>query len=334
MSANTSIKEGGQPRSFGPVKALLVPSNSGAGAALAKWVPESERQLGTKRVDKNGVYQATKDGVYGYSSVYVNVPTDKGVTGTDPTTGQQVAVTTDPTTGEIVETVVPVEIRVTTPPTFIGPYGDNAYIDFSGLTVAAYDANGNKMQDVPFGELVFPVTVTDYSAVSTYSTATSDLIDGPVSFGSPPLIFGGPTETRLIMAGSGLAFTIGDPAYGGFIASKQNIHYYIWEEWGADPTHRNERESGLTPFTYGGKTAYVGGNYGGAFSNRVCNFPPNGNISLTNAAEAGWTILYGDITYGGQYVPVLWQRPGDGVMLETGFYVEVVDVSPSNNDGN
>lgn len=160
MSANTTIQEGGKDYPFGPVKCLMVEGDNGE---FYPWYPEADRALDSLSVDKNGIYRASERGVYGWNRVSVNVAQADRVTGRDPDTGEEKTVTVDPETGELVETVVPVEIRIETPPTFTGPYGDGAYIDFTGLTVAAYGANGDKMLDVPFNELIFPVTVTDYS---------------------------------------------------------------------------------------------------------------------------------------------------------------------------
>lgn len=160
MSANTSIKEGGAPRSFGPVAALLVQGDEGK---YFLWVPESERQLDTLSVTENGIYQAKKLGVYGWRSVSVNVATSGSVTGKDPETGQEVTVTTDPDTGEIVKTVVPVEIKVITPPT--NPYGvyvDGQTISTGGMVVKAYDAEGNEMLTVPLGQITINPTVAVY----------------------------------------------------------------------------------------------------------------------------------------------------------------------------
>ena len=178
MSANTNISEGGKGRPFGSVKALMVQGEDGK---YYSWYPESEKALGTLSVDKNGIYKASDKGVYGWSSVYVNVATTDSVTGRDPDTGEEVVIRPDPETGELVTTVVPVEIRVATPPTKTS-YTDGQKIDYSGIVVKAYGANGNVMQTPPFSALDFPVDTARYDegATQTIPVQWERLEDGAV----------------------------------------------------------------------------------------------------------------------------------------------------------
>lgn len=154
MSANASISEGGKGYPFGSVKCLMVEGDNGE---FYPWYPEADRQLDSLSVDKNGIYQASKYGVYGWNHVSVNVAQSDRVTGRDPETGEEKTVTVDPQTGELVETVVPVEIRVTTLPTKT-EYTEGETIDYSGIVVHAYSSTGEDMGAVPFGELVFPTS--------------------------------------------------------------------------------------------------------------------------------------------------------------------------------
>lgn len=355
MSANTSIKEGGKPRPFGPVKALMVQGEDGK---YYPWFPESDRALGTLSVDKNGIYRASDKGVYGWVQVYVNVAQTDSVTGKDPDTGEEVVVRPDPETGELTETVVPTEIRVETPPTFTGPYGDRAYIDFSGLTVAAYGEDGSKMQDVPFNELIFPVTVTDASAVvagkgirtlngKSVEVATTVTIQQdchPWSDRTQWIL--NRKVTNSCSAGVLIVRAIGG---SGFIAISDTYDSSVHYQYSQDGEYRYSREergkagfngtvSSLGNSKITGKPMYRGAVQGRDFTNdrdwRRTDTPDlaasrygdneTADIALHGAGEIG----------GGQYVPVLWSRPGDGAVLETGFYIDVVDVSPSNNDGN
>lgn len=150
MSANTSIQEGSLPRAFGPVDALMVLSDGGV---YMPWYPETDRALATLNVEENGIYQASAFGVYGWSSVQVDVPMTDHVTGKDPNTGNDVGVRVNPETGELERTVLPAEIRVTTQPLKL-VYRDGERIDMSGGVVTAYDANSEEMQVVPLGQLV------------------------------------------------------------------------------------------------------------------------------------------------------------------------------------
>ena len=158
MSKNIIIQEGGIGKQLTADK--LKTNLVGGGSCL--WVPEDEVILGTKSITNNGTYSAATDGLTGFSQVTVNVP-EGNVTGRDPTTGQEKSVTVDPETGDLVETVVPSEIRVITPPTNpYGTYTDGQTITKDGMVVKAYDANGVYLQDVPLGEITISPTVAVY----------------------------------------------------------------------------------------------------------------------------------------------------------------------------
>lgn len=157
MSANASISEGGKGYTFGQVKCLMVEGDNGE---FYPWYPEADRQLDSLSVDKNGIYRASDRGVYGWNRVSVNVAQSDRVTGKDPETGEEKTVTVDPDTGELVETIVPTEIRITTLPTKT-EYTHGETIDYSGIVVHAYSSTGQDMGEVPFSELVFPETMAD-----------------------------------------------------------------------------------------------------------------------------------------------------------------------------
>lgn len=324
MSANASISEGNKGYPFGPVKCLMVEGDNGE---FYPWYPEADRALDSLSVTQNGIYRASDRGVYGWNRVSVNVAQTDRVTGRDPDTGDEKTVTVDPGTGELVETVVPVEIRIETPPTFTGPYGDGANIDFTGLTVAAYGANGDKMLDVPFNELIFPVTVTDVSKVIGESSATSDLVEGAVPFAS--------MATAIWMNGEyEQEITWDAPSEGAIVTgwnpnlSSNRIALITGaKEAFQDPDYQ---------FTHGGKTVHY-------TTIMMSHFTRFVSVSPTPAVAWGasnippeyiWTAIYGTIQSGGQPIPVQWQCPDSGEILETSFNVEVVDVSPNNNSGN
>lgn len=242
----------------------------------------------------------------------------------------------DPITGELTETVVPVEIRVETPPTFTGPYGDRAYISFDGLTVAAYGEDGNKMQDVPFNELIFPVTVTDINQVQPGEgerDVTGTDLNAPVYL--KPLAIGMFYNNLRIKEIEGSPFGI---VYRDGVG---NLHYGLASHLPSTVT--TARDSGSFPayyrcsneFEYGGKRCYIGGDViTGVYYPERMSIAFSAEQEYGGSETAGIALLGTKEIGGGQYVPVQWQRPGDGAVLETGFYIDVVDVSPNNNDGN
>ena len=71
MSKNPSILEGGHAKTASNVS-RLVTSLQGGGRCY--WVPEDERLLRTKYVNKNGLYLPAEDSVYAFSKMTVNVP--------------------------------------------------------------------------------------------------------------------------------------------------------------------------------------------------------------------------------------------------------------------
>ena len=163
------ILEGDTARNFTAKRIYVRPANGGA---LIPFVPEDEVTLTTKSINENGVYQASRDGAYGWSSVTVNVPENTSVTGTGPD-GKQHTVTTDPETGELQDQITPVSIVVTVPPNIL-QYQHGDTIDFTGIVVHAYDSDGVDLGEVPFGELVFPVTVAVEQTIPVEWPRTGD----------------------------------------------------------------------------------------------------------------------------------------------------------------
>ncbi len=313
MSANTSIKEGGKARSFGPVKALMVQGDDGN---YLPWVPESERQLDTKSANKNGVYQAKKNGVYGWRSVSVNVPTDQGVTGKDPETGQQVAVGVDPTTGELTETVVPVEIRVTTVPTKT-EYTDGEIINYSGLVVHAYDANGADMGEVPFNELVLPVTIAD--VVFSEWTDGGDIHAEAIYYTPAPSIQGISYVSKPLGTRNGLPAAYGSeqtPAHWLMTRfNGENYGYVITGDGSTNGYVQEQTEDGLKWGLFAGSTQIHASTFAWIPLGDVMTSLPSSSVDPTTIDPS--------TLHAAQLLPVQWSRPGDGAVLETSFEINV-----------
>ena len=172
MSKNSSISEGNRSR---PFTAKRLKTNLDGGDTCI-WVPEDERRLKTKHITENGVYVATDDDCYGYSQVIISISSNS-IRGKDPNTGETISVSVDPSTGDLIETQVPVEIRVIEPPT--NPYGiylDGQTIKKDGMIVKAYFATGDEYGTVPNGEITINPTIATYdpSTVRSGGTATID----------------------------------------------------------------------------------------------------------------------------------------------------------------
>lgn len=339
------IKEGGTSRIFDNITTLETPlQNSGT----CIWVPEIGTRLITKRITKNGIYNAAADDAYGYSSVTVDVETVSGITGTG-SDGKQHTVYSDQTTGQLVDRLAPVSIAVTTPPSYVGPYGQGAYIGFDGIVVHAYDSSGADMGAVPFNELSFPVTVARYDPnAQAYGGQASSALDTtpinqPIPYVTGHILFdddGGTREYAVTweFSDDGIIKAFGrDNSNRPFVllatdeGGKQCVYITTKKKTGEsyDNTHSLDRS-----YTYNGKTVYFSASstmgmsydiYANTPDTMLINNGSPVNISSSNENVMAWTIVYGSSTpSGGVQIPVEWQRPGDGIVLSTSFGIDIV----------
>lgn len=76
MSKNIRIKEDGTPVSYNDVSVIGTRFDFGSG----DWIPEDETITTYKSITQNGQYKAKeRDGVKGYTAVFINVPLKKVV---------------------------------------------------------------------------------------------------------------------------------------------------------------------------------------------------------------------------------------------------------------
>ena len=148
------------------------------GASSTDWVQEDDTKAVSLKVTANGTYAAASAGKYGYDYVTVSV---KGgsATGTGPD-GNEHTVYPDPETGKLIDEVIPSSIVVTTPPT-VTTYQDGDTIDFTGIVVTAYKADGTVWSDadhpngvIPVSELSFNPTRAEYDAESAVINLDGD----------------------------------------------------------------------------------------------------------------------------------------------------------------
>lgn len=332
MSKNIVIEEGGIGRNLTAEK--LKTALVGGGSCL--WVPEDEMALTVKSINQNGTYTAASDGFYGYSQVTVSgVGT---VTGRDKNTGHEVIVTKDPETGEIVETAVPVEIRVIEPPT--NPYGIYTHgqtILKDGMVVKAYGANGEEMQTVSLAEITIDPTVaaydpdTDQGGESSYdldaapwpsSIKTTRVIDAGSNPDDPEMEYvatDGVIGVRLWEGGFGATMFMASDHDGviGYEAQWPRAESPYIQNWYASPA-----------WEYEGKTVYMSGTLVMSTSQDRIYGVVNESVegSVTDAdKKAAWIMVYGNKKRAGsvQQITVTWPRPGDGQVLETTFDILV-----------
>ena len=310
----------------------------------AYWVPEDTVELHALTATTNGEYSAASAGKYGYGYASVSVP-GSSVTGTG-SDGNQHVITTDGS-GAIVDTKVPSEIRIITPPDYVGPYGDGAYISFEGLTVEAFYADGTSAGMIDPQDLSFPVTVARYDTsedieihdpqgINMLRLSKTGVVDlgGWGKFAYDSRIIGtyvgtvNPSRTgRNLYAGNwseNEGFSIYMTVYNGaayFMAVDEasvKANYCIID-------YNPEEDAGL----YG----TVGTAYLHRFTKCVDN-PNNPSwdfsglpVSTTDPLEADMSAYTGAM----QEIPVQYSRPGDGLVLEDSFMISVVP-GPSGGD--
>ena len=340
--SNPAIKEGNLARVFTTKR--LETQLQGGGSC--QWVQKSAVELGTKNINvDNKTYKASDDGKYGYSEVVVS-----GISITTSTDGDgnEVVEHTDGTGTETI--VVPSSISLEPEPSFLGPYNNGASISFAGMIVKAYLASGRLWTDashpngeIPFSELMLPVTVADASQVSG-RTASSDLDTGdftqPIPL--PDVTTYAWTQTNVPIRNTytwtpvnGAAMVIMRNTESSTVllfAAKQAGEVglerivSIDERTGEQSTEFSYITASNS-YTHDGKTVYfVRSNFGHGGSGRkdiLVNPVVDDYGDDLHEKEAAWTAVYGDITDGRQSIPVQWMRPGDNEVLETSFDVSV-----------
>lgn len=300
VSKNIIIQEGGIGKQLtaNKLKTNLV----GGGTCL--WVPEDERQLGTKYVSENGTYKASDDGYYGYSEFTVSgVGTATGKDGD----GDQAQTTVDPETGDLVTEKLIERIAITTPPTTT-EYHKNDTINFSGLVVHGYSSTGRDLGVIPINELTFPVTT---ATGDDEWSATSDISPTPVTFtrsGAHVVYSPDEGETRQTQD-----FRVA-PAEIGIINWSIGSNRTIWKK-----ASKNNFSGAQHTYTHDGKTVYIWASSNSFFWPAIEGYPQSSDTS----DEAAWTCLYGDTLYGRQTVPVKYVNKA-GTELEASFDIEVV----------
>ena len=301
----------------------------GIEASYVTWVPDADTRCETLNVTANGNYVAADEDKYGYDYVTVSVP-GSSVTGRDPDTGEEVEVHTGPD-GEIVETVLAIEIRVTTPPTKI-TYIDGETIDYSGIVVHAYSATGTDMGEVPYSELVFPVSMAEFDSVinwtdgagvtaGRYSTGT--VIERVGAWGN--FYVGDYIGECIGGQFVGMTIKLGEaPELGGghfLFATQYGGRYYLR----LDPKNNSDVVSVNNIYVY--DKPIINGSFGRVYKTRWEEGSNINNHYIFPESTVDPTTVDPASLHGVQSLPVQWSRTGDGVVLETTFDIQVNSVA-------
>lgn len=347
MSKDIIIQQGGVDQQLDGVEMLRT---NAADSGTVDWFPYSEAQLEDLSATANNTY-TPESGVYGFRMVAVSVPATS-ITGKGPD-GNDYTVTTDGE-GHIVEAKVPSEIRVVTPPNYVGPYVAGDTLDFTGIEVKAYDGNGNLMQSIAYADLVFPRN-------QAYYDPNGDPVD--VSY---PYV--GTGEVQITSLGSirqalERAISEGDFVDGGGMEALMNYaDTFDGQHWGVANALRMPVEDAYEGWSPLGFTVFLYDSVGdtitlGSVRSITQSIMTQGR---KKAGESAITILaaranepsqvYNDkfigetvqnLTYKmsslnvttiipadamKDHIPVRWQIPETGTYLETTFDIAVVDV--------
>lgn len=330
MSKNIMIQEGGTAKQITADK--LKTNLVGGGSCL--WVPEDGTNLGTKHISENGTFRASADGYYGYSEVTVSGV--GSVTGRDPDTGEEKQVTVDPQTGDIVETILPVEIRITTLPTKT-TYTQGETIDYSGIVVHAYSSTGRDMGAVPFNELVFPETTADVQKTDTWSDGSG--LNAMMLYYTPHIVTRKNEQGEIVWEGTNYvhgsalgSFNGAQATYGSsntpgtYLVTRYNNNNYMAcvtgdgtrNLYAMTPRTGLENYNGWLMAGGGSGAAPVGRFAGAPFSEELTDIP----VSTVNPTTVDPSALHAT-----QTIPVQWPSADAGTTLETSFTINVTGSS-------
>ena len=323
MSKNITIQEGGTPFNFSVDKLRT----SQVGGGHVDWVPEDETRLTQKTFTSNGKFPASRYGYYGFSEVTINVK-GAAVTGRGDD-GKEHYVDVDDD-GKIRSIIVPTAIGITVPATVL-TYGNGAYIVFDG-TVVALNADGTVwISDsrypqgiIPNNELILSDTVADINKVvhadedGTFYVSDGSLFttnwqsdDGNNYIIVPPLVkivsmYNGSGSQYVVCISNDPFTAIGEKFQNGVVLVESTI--------------------AAIPYTYNGKNYYYTSTewYSPAPVVTIKSNTYTDLIPDAFAAAIGGRAVGED----GQPITLSWARPGDGEVLQTTYYISVVDIAP------
>lgn len=323
MSEAIKIKEGGVDRSQNQIYKLKTNT---VGGGVCYWVPETERQTDDKRITANGTYTAEDEGLYGYDEIDVSVPNTGKMSGTGAD-GNDYSITVDDN-GYIVETKIPSYIQIETLPSTL-QYTEGGTIDYSGIVVGAYDADGNKMQTIPFEELIFPTTTAHGESGGG---KTSDLISETLVVGDDEAVRHWPDATyKTVYTAPGTKTTVyvtQTQTYVVLAAENDGVVMTSKDVVIKDGTERNIHKKTLnSQYGHNGKTVFYAYTLtSGTLLDLEMTHPFSGTLSDASQLEekVAWTMVYGtDDTSLTQRLPVQWARTDDLKILDDYFEISV-----------
>ena len=334
-ASDVSIAVGGKSRLFS-CKFLSTILTAGG---FCRWVSEKLVNLGTKSANvDNRVYKAADDGYYGYSQFTLS-----GVSITTGTDADGNTVVTHTDGSGTVSVRVPDSIVIVSLPSKT-VYTDGEQIDFSGMVVKAYLANGDVWTDdnhpdgiIPSAELTLPVTTADASQTpqdeySDGAGVTARLITYTQYVDTA---YNEPDKIRYLSEALGsyndypaMLGASQDGFMATFLATRYNGYLYV------KGINGNEALNGYYYQQSPPRRSY---HYGVFIGTAYTTKTPSGNFELRSVQNVyDWATGIPESTVdptgagtmepvsGVQSIPVQWTRPGDYSTLETSFGITVI----------
>lgn len=211
-------------------------------------------------------------------------------------------------------------------------YAPGETIDYTGIHVYLMDRNGQRYTDdqyptgeIPFNELIFPVTTAEYASVDI----PADNPYGVRPFSYCKHVSGIRTSgAQLSITANNSAYLIGTELSNTicmFVVNKTRVSSSDFAASGTTSTTFN-RVRNVNSYTKDGKTAWYGSirneNDAETFYQSV-----SPNIIPCNLGKVGlsaWVALYGRYGDGNPEIPVQWMR-SDGAILEDTFEITISD---------
>ena len=336
MSENLSILDGELRRQFAPVDRLSV-DNQGGG--VSPWVVSDFMDISTLSVSENGLYLAAEEEYDCYEEVEVDISEELGegdyrrITGKDPNLdpNNDYAAGLDEN-GNLTKEMIPSAIHIVVPPRK-RKYLDGETINFDGIHVYLMDGNNHRYTDsnyptgeIPFGELIFPVTIAEGGGGGNYhghGSITGEEIYSTDFTASEGVYIGLNDNAYVSVWTQGATIRIARVG-GNYIVASESAFPVVWFSNGLiDSTSVG---TGYYPesYIYNGKTVYY----------NICHPPfrqewennqgliPENDFPISGAKSIAWEMIY-DSDASDNVIPVQWMR-SDGEILEDTFSIEIV----------
>ena len=167
--------------------------------------------------------------------------------------------------------------------------------------------------------------------------ATSSLVSGPVAFGDGSITYSyGPNSVPSTLEGGTYGFCVIRNSQGSVGTVSDSP--FTWTTYQGD--HQNVITGEAGSYTYDGRTVYTRTVTGTAARFTEVTVPKNEDVGINN--HIAWTIIYGDVSGGGEYPEGMWRSiaaqaytpttmpvaGGIAHKIDGGAGIDTIEVSP------